>query len=636
MNDSSGFDIDISPEASALRIFQSLNFTPWFALGEFIDNSITSAVKTLIDQNFCSAWVDDLYPNSAASYNVNIEIEFVKDEGSDRSKDRIIIRDNAFGIAEKELSDRALKVGIPPGNVDVGLSRHGVGMKAAAFWFGGEIRITTFPVESPHGLDLVIKVPKDGSVSPVVNVKYIPKSHASKPQYLAALGANGHGTRIEISQLNNPLPVNKVVREKIERYLPSIYRSFIDNLVQAGEELVVVPPGRDIEIGLIPVNIKLVYTGAHNKSNSATMAKDLVYIEPELLRREVWTDTSPPAEPYSYPETWDGDELLWKKEFSIEVLPEGSEGPPKIVKGWYGLLKTLSRETTGFYLHYRGKGISGIDTGMPSSSSDDDDQPHTSSMSSAAVGYRPSKIFGQQGSNRYNGITGSIDMSAFGKSITTDQLQWTPDEEQDFVEKLEAEMRGQQSVGKNQTKGVNHVDFIDMATKFRRRFAQGNSKEEKKSLSEASDDISKHINGKDVPKLGENGYTQDRIKPLMELESLETKDDGAVLVGTFATEFREVGFRISYVSGEGNANLFDIVEGDSDSDNFEIYINEAHSGIQADLTGGEARRLMLRLVLGYAIFEIFNANGKQSFTASEVRSNWGLLLESIARRKLDA
>ena len=41
------FKVDIRPDVAALRIFRSMSFTPWYALGEFVDNSITSSIKSL-------------------------------------------------------------------------------------------------------------------------------------------------------------------------------------------------------------------------------------------------------------------------------------------------------------------------------------------------------------------------------------------------------------------------------------------------------------------------------------------------------------------------------------------------------------------------------------------------------------
>lgn len=36
------FVVDVRPDAAAPRMFRSLSFTPWYALGEFVDNSISS------------------------------------------------------------------------------------------------------------------------------------------------------------------------------------------------------------------------------------------------------------------------------------------------------------------------------------------------------------------------------------------------------------------------------------------------------------------------------------------------------------------------------------------------------------------------------------------------------------------
>ena len=46
-NQDDDFDIDITPDISALKIFRNVSFTPWYAIGEFVDNSITSALKNI-------------------------------------------------------------------------------------------------------------------------------------------------------------------------------------------------------------------------------------------------------------------------------------------------------------------------------------------------------------------------------------------------------------------------------------------------------------------------------------------------------------------------------------------------------------------------------------------------------------
>jgi hypothetical protein len=40
---SDSFDIDITPSVTTYELYQRASYTHWFAIGEFIDNSITSA-----------------------------------------------------------------------------------------------------------------------------------------------------------------------------------------------------------------------------------------------------------------------------------------------------------------------------------------------------------------------------------------------------------------------------------------------------------------------------------------------------------------------------------------------------------------------------------------------------------------
>jgi hypothetical protein len=110
------FKVDIRPDVAALRIFRSMSFTPWYALGEFVDNSITSSIKSL----------PSLKKLNGSDYELQISIDF------DKTNDTLVVEDNAAGISRSEI-ERALKTGIPPADTSIGLSKHGVGMKAAKF-----------------------------------------------------------------------------------------------------------------------------------------------------------------------------------------------------------------------------------------------------------------------------------------------------------------------------------------------------------------------------------------------------------------------------------------------------------------------------------------------------------------------
>jgi hypothetical protein len=602
---SKDFAIDISPEASALRIFQSLNFTPWFALGEFVDNSITSALKGL--QKGISVDPD---------YKLRVDIEFIPDSDGDSAKDTIRIWDNAFGISETELRNRALKVGIPPSDTDLGLSRHGVGMKAAAFWFGSNIRIVTFPIEeNGYGYVLSIEISAEKDINPDVIVKRV----RFDDELIAELNlASGfHGTIIEISGLKNELPSGGVTHKKIKAYLPSIYRSLVGEWVSSEDSLkTILEPNQDTDDGIIPVEL---YLRAYDKSGplklttetrryineikdteeyvalsdseKESLATRLAYKEPELWRGDYWKDIYGPVENCP-PNTDSEDPLLWKNHFSIDVNG-------KTVTGWYGLLKTLSRNA-GFYLHYRGKGISGIveavedDAPRGKTRHDSEDEESTiSSMTSAAIGYRPEAIFGQTGSNRSNGITGSIDMSAFGKSITTDQLQWTPNEEAIFIGALKEHMTTLPNRVDPEVHSEVQPNFIRMADKIRRLKAKQEKKIESDSLSEAQDEINERIDPAKalIPKTAEQiMLTRSGLSlPSPEPEGVES--DGQSLreayhIGKYKGRWNsDHEFRVYFVSSIESQAFIEISHPEPSI--HVIKINEAHVGVAPFLTHGE-------------------------------------------------
>jgi HSP90 family molecular chaperone len=104
------FEVDLTPDISSLKMFKSLSFTPWFALGEFIDNSITSAIKNH----------EKLISRNGRDFVLQIRINFDKEAGT------LVVSDNAAGISERELRERALRTGIPPEDTSIGLGKHGV------------------------------------------------------------------------------------------------------------------------------------------------------------------------------------------------------------------------------------------------------------------------------------------------------------------------------------------------------------------------------------------------------------------------------------------------------------------------------------------------------------------------------
>ena len=99
--------VSIRPEVGMYSLFPHMNYKPWFALGEMVDNSIGSYVANR----------EKLRALHGNNFKLKIDITF-----SQAGKDaRILVEDNAAGISEKD-SERAFtpaskRIGLIPRNL---------------------------------------------------------------------------------------------------------------------------------------------------------------------------------------------------------------------------------------------------------------------------------------------------------------------------------------------------------------------------------------------------------------------------------------------------------------------------------------------------------------------------------------
>lgn len=188
--------VNIRPQVHILSVLKFLEYETWFALAEFVDNSIAS--YQLYEKDLKAIHGEDFH------LEVNIEI--------DQQNNSITIRDNAAGI-HKEDYHRAFRAAeIPPDTS--GLSEFGMGMKSAACWFADEWTVRTTALGETEEKTVCFEMAKifeDKLEELDVSVKQCDKNH--------------HYTIIEL------LNVGKIPRRrslgKLKEHLKSIYREFI-------------------------------------------------------------------------------------------------------------------------------------------------------------------------------------------------------------------------------------------------------------------------------------------------------------------------------------------------------------------------------------------------------------------------
>lgn len=189
--------VDIRPGVKILSVLSHLNYKPWFAVAEFVDN----AIQSFIDYR------DEIEKLEGTGRKLKVEIEWDATDGG-----RLIVRDNAAGIHQADYSRAFRPAAIP---VDrSGLCEFGMGMKSAACWFSPYWSVRTSaigePVERTVSFD-VEQIVEDNLEELLVD---------SRP-----IASNIHFTEIILSSLHKP-PQTKTIT-KIKEHLSSIYRIFI-------------------------------------------------------------------------------------------------------------------------------------------------------------------------------------------------------------------------------------------------------------------------------------------------------------------------------------------------------------------------------------------------------------------------
>jgi hypothetical protein len=189
--------VSIRPGVGILSVLRHLNYKAWFAMAEFVDNSLQSYLESQ----------ERLQQLHGKDFRLKVEIEI---ERSDEV--RITIRDNASGIASSDYA-RAFRPAELPTNRS-GLSEFGMGMKSAACWFAPRWKVRTSAlgesVERTISLDIDTIVRDDIEELDIIE---------------APAALNDHFTEITLFD-----PYDKLQSKtgtKIKDHLASIYRIFL-------------------------------------------------------------------------------------------------------------------------------------------------------------------------------------------------------------------------------------------------------------------------------------------------------------------------------------------------------------------------------------------------------------------------
>ena len=185
--------VPINPGVSVLGVLKHLNYKEWFAIAEFVDNSVQSFRA---NRNALAA---------AGSKYLRVQI-LISDDGIIR------IEDNAAGIPLSEFP-RAFRPAQAPEDAS-GLSEFGMGMKSAACWFAPRWSVRT------KALGEAVERTVEFDISSIVDQSIEELDADERPA-----SEQAHYTVVELRDVAR-LPRTKTLG-KIREHLSDIYRQFI-------------------------------------------------------------------------------------------------------------------------------------------------------------------------------------------------------------------------------------------------------------------------------------------------------------------------------------------------------------------------------------------------------------------------
>lgn len=185
-------ELNIQPQAGVIGVFSRLNYKPWYAIAEFVDNSTQSFYSHQKELEDCGI------------INVSVSINY------DAENNILTIEDTAFGMEIEDFT-RAVKIDSPPED-KTGRNEFGMGLKTAASWFGNiwSVRSTQLGSNIEYSTEINIPELRNNNINHVTIKK-------------KEVNPNTHGTTIIIRDITKKIGSPRT-KNKITELIKSMYR----------------------------------------------------------------------------------------------------------------------------------------------------------------------------------------------------------------------------------------------------------------------------------------------------------------------------------------------------------------------------------------------------------------------------
>ena len=185
-------ELNIQPKAGILGVFSRLNYKPWYAIGEFVDNSTASYFGHRQTMKFYRI------------KKVIVRVEY------DAYKNTLTITDDAYGMDLPDFK-RAVLMDQKPDNLN-GRNEFGMGLKTAASWFGNIWSVESTRLGSTEKYFAEVNIPKLREEE-LNSIKIVTTQTDSA----------SHGTVITIKEITKKID-SPNTKKKIKNLLSSMYR----------------------------------------------------------------------------------------------------------------------------------------------------------------------------------------------------------------------------------------------------------------------------------------------------------------------------------------------------------------------------------------------------------------------------